>query len=202
MTAPVVLSGRCDVPQRGAHDAAVMVGSLGPAHPVRLIVQGAPPDTVRTAARLLSRTAGRPVEVRALHTDLDRQRLDIQAADLVLVPCRTERVGLTALDAVATGVPALLPDSCGVGAFLADSGRFSTDLVRHVVVRRRQGAEWAPPIERWTAEVEYVLTDLPRAKRNAAALRQEFLTALATLQSAGESFADLLSASHRSEEGE
>ena len=53
----IVFSGRCDVMQHGAHEAALMVRGVGEARPVRLIVNGAPPETVRAARRLLFRVA-------------------------------------------------------------------------------------------------------------------------------------------------
>jgi glycosyltransferase involved in cell wall biosynthesis len=189
----VVFSGRCDVIQQGAHEAALMVRGAGEARPVRLIVNGAPPETVRTARRLLSQVAGRAVEVRAYTSDTEAQRAEIRTADVVLLPCRDEQVGLTALDAIAAGVPVLLPGTCGMGRFLRESGRVDPRLADHSVIGPGDG-EATAPLDRWITELADVLGDPNTARRRAAELRDALLTALRTLQSAGESFADLVKA--------
>jgi glycosyltransferase involved in cell wall biosynthesis len=180
--------------QQGAYEAALMVrGAAGQEQPVRLIVNGAPPETVRAARRLLSQVAGRGVEVRGYTTDKERQGEEIRAADVVLVLSRAERVGMTALDAIAAGVPVLLPDTCGMGRFLLDAGRFDRGLTEHAVIRREAG-EPAAPLDRWTAELAEVLGDPDTARRRAAELREALIATLATLQSAGQSAADLVKA--------
>lgn len=179
--------------QRGAHEAALMVRGAGEGREVHLIVNGAPPETVRAARRLLSQVAGRAVEVRGFTTDKERQREETRRADVVMVPCRDEHVGLTALDAIAAGVPVLVPDTCGMGRFLLDGGRFDPRLTEHSVIRREEG-EAAAPLERWIAELADVLGDPDTARRRAAELRDALLTAVQTLQSAGESAADLVKA--------
>lgn len=189
----VVFSGRCDEMQHGAHEAALMVRGAGGARPVRLIVNGAPPETVRAARRLLSQVAGRAVEVRGYTSDTQAQREQIRTANVVLVPCRDEHVGLTALEAIAAGVPVLLPGTCGMGRFLRESGRVDPRLSEHSVIWRGDG-EAAAPIGRWVAELADVLGDPDTARRRAAALREALLAALATLQSAGASAADLVKA--------
>ncbi|HWO61146.1 MAG TPA: glycosyltransferase [Umezawaea sp.] len=188
----VVFAGRCDVTQRGAHEAALMVRGAGTAREVHLIVNGAPPETVNAARRLLSRVAGRAVEVRPHTGDKQAQKEGIRTADVVLVTCRDEKVGLTALDAMVAEVPVLMPDSCGVGRFLVESGRFEPRLTAHSVLRREDGA--AAPVERWTTELAEVLDDPATAKRRAAELREALVTELRTLQGAGESAADLVKA--------
>ena len=188
----VVFSGRSNEMQRGAHEAALMVRGAGEGREVRLIVNGAPPETVRAARRLLSQVAGRAVEVRGFTTDKERQREETRRADVVMVPCRDEHVGLTALDAVAAGVPVLVPDTCGVGRFLLDGGRFDPRLTEHSVIRSEEGEP--APLERWIAELADVLGDPDTARRRAAELRDALLAALQTLQSAGESAADLVKA--------
>lgn len=187
MSPAVVFAGRCDVTQHGAHEAALMVRRADPARPVRLVVNGAPPETVRAAGRLLSRVAGTAVEVRPYSADKHVQQEEIRTADVVLVTSRAENVGLTALDAIVAEVPVLVPDTCGVGRFLVESGRFEPRLTEHSVIRRGEN-------ERWTTELSAVLADPETAKRRAAHLREALVTALRTLQSAGESAADLVQA--------
>ena len=189
----VVYSGRCDEMQRGAHEAALMVRAAAGARPVHLIVNGAPPETVGAARRLLSQTAGRAVEVRPLTSDKQAQRETLSTADLVLVPYRDEHVGLTALDAIAAGTPVLVPDTCGMGAFLRDSGRVDPRLSEHSVISRELG-EQAAPVERWVAELADILEHPDAAAERAARLREGLIQALATLQSAGASAADLIKA--------
>lgn len=190
---PVVFAGRCDVVQRGAYEAALMVRSAGNARPVRLIVNGAPPETVRAARRLLSRVAGQAVQVQPYSSDKQTQQQEIRAADVVVVTCRDERVGLTVLDAILAEVPVLVPDTCGMGRFLVESGRFDLRLTQHSVIRRADG-EAVVPLERWITELRDVLGDPDTARRRAAELREALMTALQTLQSAGESAADLVKA--------
>lgn len=189
----VVFAGRRDVMQKGAHEAALMVRGAGKARPVHLIVNGAPPETVRAARRLLSRVAGRAVEVRPYTSDKKAEHEEIRTADVVLVTCRDENVGLTALDAIVAEVPVLVPDTCGMGRFLVESGRFEARLTEHSVIRREDG-EAAAPLERWITELADVLDDPDTARRRATELREALVTALRTLQSAGESAADLVKA--------
>nr|CEL20904.1 hypothetical protein [Kibdelosporangium sp. MJ126-NF4] len=187
----VVYSGRCDDMQQGAHEAALMV--RGAERPVHLIVNGAPPETVRASRRLLSQVAGRAVEVRGYTPDKRAQREQILKADLVLVPSREENVGLTALDAMVAEVPVLLPDTCGIGRFLRESGRIDLSLTEHSVIRREEG-EAAAPLERWITELVDVLDNPGTARQRAAELRVALVAALRTLQSAGQSAADLVKA--------
>jgi hypothetical protein len=189
----VVFAGRCDMMQHGAHEAARIVRGVGGARPVHLIVNGAPPETVRAARRLLSQVAGRAVEVRAFTSDTQAQRAAIGTADLVMVPSRDENVGLTALDAIVAETPVLVPDTCGMGRFLVQSGRFEPRLTEHSVIRREDGEKVAP-LERWVTELTDVLDDPDTARRRAAELRDALVTALRTLQSAGQSAADLIKA--------
>jgi len=186
----VVFAGRCDAVQKGAHEAALMVRGAGEARPVRLIVNGAPPETVRAARRLLSRVAGHAVEVRPYSSDKQAQQEEMRTADVVLVTCQDENVGLTALDAIVAEVPVLVPDTCGVGRFLVESGRFEPRLTEHSVIRGESAAQ----LDRWITELAEVLDDPDTARRRAAELREAFVTALRTLQSAGESAADLVKA--------
>ncbi|RZS40715.1 glycosyl transferase family 1 [Herbihabitans rhizosphaerae] len=188
---PVVFAGRCDVMQHGAHEAALMVRGAG--RPVRLIVNGAPPETVRAARRLLSQVAGRHVEVRGYTSDKRAQREAINTADVVVVNCRDENVGLTALDAIVAEVPVLVPDTCGIGRFLVESGRFDPRLIEHSVIRRADG-EAAAPVQRWITELAEALDNPDTTRQRAAELREALVTALRTLQSAGESAADLMKA--------
>jgi glycosyltransferase involved in cell wall biosynthesis len=190
MTPAVVFAGRCDAVQQGAHEAALMVRDAGTARPVHLIVSGAPPETVRAARRLLSRTAGRAVEVRPFTIGKQEQQEAIRTADVVLVTCRDENVGLTALDAIVAEVPVLMPDTCGLGRFLVQSGRFDPAVTEHSVLRHADGA----PLERWTTALAAVLADPDTARRRAKELRAALVAALRTLQSAGESAGDLVKA--------
>lgn len=189
----VVYSGRCDEMQHGAHEAALMVRAAAGARPVHLIVNGAPPETAGAARRLLSNVAGRAVEVRTLTSDERQQNQSISAADLVLVPCWDEHVGLTALNAIAAGVPILVGDTSGIGRFLTESGRVAPRLSEHSVVRRETG-EATAPFERWVTELADIFARPDVARQRAERLREGLMEALATLQSAGGSAADLVKA--------
>ncbi|PPK70413.1 glycosyltransferase [Actinokineospora auranticolor] len=187
----VVYSGRSDLTQHGAYESALMVRGIGPERPVRMVVNGAPPETVRAARRLLSQVAGRAVEVRAYSADKQAQRELVRAADLVIVPAHAENVGMTALDAIMADVPVLVPDTCGVGNFLVKSGRIDPRVAEHSVIRRAEG-EAVAPIDRWVAELAAVVDDPRAARRRAAELRGAVVAALRTLQSAGQSAGDLI----------
>lgn len=189
----VVYSGRCDEMRNGAHEAALMVRAAAGDRPVHLIVNGASPETLSTARRLLSNVAGRPVEVRALTSDERQQNQSISTADLVLVPDQEEHVGLTALNAIAAGTPILVADTSGIGRFLAESGRVDPRLSEHSVIRRETG-EAVPPLERWVIELADILARPDVARQRAERLREGLMQALATLQSAGGSAADLVKA--------
>lgn len=192
LQSPIVFSGRRDQMQKGAQETAQMVRRARQERPVRLIVNGAPPETARAARRLLSQVAGRAVEVRGYTSGKDAQREEIRTADVVLVPCLDEHVGLTALDAIVAGVPILVPDTSGIGRFLLDSGRFDPRLTEPSVIRC--GDDGAVPLEQWTAALADVLGEPDAARQRAASLRDAIMTTLQTLQSAGGSAADLVQA--------
>lgn len=196
----VVYCGRCDEMQHGAREAAIMVGAAVQAagnRPVHLIVNGAPPEVVSAARRMLSNVAGRYVQVRALTADKQAQQQAIVSADLVLVPCREEHVALTGLDAIAAGTPVLIGETSALGRFLLGSGQVDPAVAEHAVVERELG-EPVAPIERWTERVAEILADPEAARQRAARLREALMQALATAtttsQGAGGPAADLVKA--------
>jgi hypothetical protein len=63
-------------------------------------------------------------------------------------------------------------------------------------VVRHPDDEPTAPLQRWIDDFGAVLGDREAARRRAAGLREALLEALRTLQSAGESFADLVKATN------
>lgn len=84
-------------------------------------------------------------------------------------------------------------ESAGAARVLGDGGRVDPPVAEHAVIQRELGEQFAP-LERWSSRLADVLADPKTARRLAARLREGLMRALATLQSAGGSAADLVKA--------
>ncbi|MDS1272702.1 glycosyltransferase, partial [Lipingzhangella sp. LS1_29] len=116
-TRNVLVVGRADAPQKGAHHAALMVRRLrAEGMDVQLTVRGIPSEAVDHIQRRLSTIAGVQVRVKPFTITRSEILADMRQADVVLMPSRAEGFGLVGLEAVGAGIPVLVPDSSGVGA--------------------------------------------------------------------------------------
>jgi glycosyltransferase involved in cell wall biosynthesis len=168
----VLLIGRADDPQKGALEAAQMIGALrADGVNVRLTIRGFEPGHPRelqAMADQLSKVAGAPVEVREFTTSADELTADLSEAHLVIAPGSGEGFGMSASGAAAAGVPVLVPDGSGYGLFLADPDNVPPSLSALMVVH--QGFADQIPVADWTAKIRDVLDQLPAARANAAEL--------------------------------
>lgn len=169
----VFIFGRTDVGQKGATEAADVVGRLredGSA--VRLVVRGVPERFVDMQRDALSQSVGERVEVRPFTEERSDLFSDLDDADVMVMTSRAEGFGLTALEASAAGVPVVAPSSSGFGRWLGESGQFSPELTRPSVVE--QGFEDQVPTDRWFDALKNVVEDYPAAQQRALDLQQEF----------------------------
>ncbi|GAA3036391.1 glycosyltransferase family 4 protein [Actinokineospora globicatena] len=167
----VLLFGRADVGQKGAKEAARVVGRLQRAGvPVRLTVRGVPAAQAANQQRVLSDIAKADVEVRPFTTDRADLHTDLDGADVMVMTSRAEGFGLTAQEAAGAGVPVVVPSSSGFGRWLGDE--FSAANAGPSIVE--QGFEDRVPEDRWLEALKDVADDYDDAQNRALALQQEF----------------------------
>ncbi|MEV2278309.1 glycosyltransferase family 4 protein [Nocardiopsis sp. NPDC049922] len=185
-TRHVLLVGRGDAPQKGAHHAALMVRRLlDEGTDVQLTVRGAAPETVEDVQERLSAIAGREVVVKPFSIDRDELLADMRQADVMVMPSRAEGFGLVGLEAAGAGLPVMLPTTSGVGTLFGDPSRFPPELTRLMLVE--QGFEDDVDVERWTENLREILLDIPAARKNALALQRLLSEADTTWVGAAES---------------
>ncbi|WP_280436798.1 zeta toxin family protein [Nocardia carnea] len=171
-TTSLYVAGRFDEPRKGFAEAADMVRQLGERGlDVSLTVRGCAPVGISRAEKLLSQRAGRKVTVLPYTTGEAELRADLANTHLVLMPSRAESFGMAGTEALAAGVPVVMPDSSGVGRFLGDARRFDPELVSGLLVA--QTFTEPLPMQEWVDTVERALRDLPGAWARARQIRQE-----------------------------
>ncbi|OLT27035.1 hypothetical protein BJF83_19460 [Nocardiopsis sp. CNR-923] len=187
-TRQVLLIGRGDAPQKGAHHAALMVRQLLDEDiDVQLTVRGASPETVEEVKERLSAIAGREVVVKPFSIDRDELLADMRQADVMVMPSRAEGFGLVGLEGAGAGLPVVLPTTSGVGTYFGDPSRFPPELTRLMLVE--QGFEDEVDVERWNANLREILLDIPTARENALALQRILSEADTTWVGAAQSLA-------------
>ncbi|MDE3724908.1 zeta toxin family protein [Nocardiopsis sp. N85] len=170
-TRHVLLVGRGDAPQKGAHHAALMVRRLlGEGIDAQLTVRGASPETVEEVKERLSAIVGREVVVKPFSIDRGDLLSDMRQADVMVMPSRAEGFGLVGLEAAGAGLPVVLPSTSGVGSFFGDPSRFPPEITRLMLVE--QSFEGEVDIERWTRNLREILLDIPAARGNALSLQR------------------------------
>ncbi|EKX63918.1 zeta toxin family protein [Streptomyces ipomoeae] len=192
-TRNVLLVGRADAPQKGAHHAALMIRRLNEEGiDVKLTVRGAAPETVEQVKERLSNIAGREVEVKPFSIDRAEILADMRQADVLVMPSQAEGFGLVGFEAAGSGLPVLLPRTSGVGAFFADPNRFSPELTRNSLVE--QDFEGQVDVGLWTDKLREILRDIPAARENALALQRQLREANTTWVGAADSLAAAIQA--------
>ncbi|MCK9871549.1 glycosyltransferase [Nocardiopsis dassonvillei] len=185
-TRHVLLVGRGDAPQKGAHHAALMVRRLSDeGMDVQLTVRGAAPETLEEVRERLSAIAGREVVVKPFSIDRNELLSDMRQADVMVMPSRAEGFGLVGLEAAGAGLPVVVPTTSGVGALFGDTRRFPSEITRLMLVE--QGFEDQVDVARWTENVREILLDIPTARANALALQRLLSEADTTWVSAAQS---------------
>ena len=166
-----LLAGRAeDEDLKGLDIAATAFGRLPPA-PVRnqaqLIVQGALIEEADDLADRLAVMAGsrRKVHV-APYTEHPQQlALELGRATLAIMPSRIEGFGLTGLEAIRAGVPALVSANSGLGELLIDIGGAAAACVVEV------DDDLEADAARWSERITQVFDDRPAAFELAAEVR-------------------------------
>ncbi|MGX1806327.1 zeta toxin family protein [Nocardia sp. NPDC055321] len=170
-TMRMLVFGRADDPVKGAMQAAKMVQALNARGiDVDLIVRGVPEAKVADQRRLLTRAAGREVDVRPYTLDRDEILADMRDANVVLMPSLAEGFGLVATEAAGAGVPMVLPSTSGAGRFFGAHTVFPSELTDGMFVE--QGYESPVSVEAWAAVLESQLSDQDGAWDRALQLQQ------------------------------
>lgn len=149
----------------------------------RLVLGGLPPARVPEVRRRLERlappAAPRTVFRAASLSDEVELARELREASVVLVPSREEGFGMSGLEAISVGVPALIGARSGLADFLWDE-----QLHKNVVVTTT--GELATDAAVWAGELEFVLRDRGAAFRRAAVLREALAARLSWERSARE----------------
>lgn len=111
----------------------------------------------------------------------------MRAADVMVMPSQAEGFGLVGLEALGAGLPILVPDTSGVGAFLGDPNRFPPEVTRRSLVE--QGFEDHVYLPRWTSKLREILLDIPAAREDALTLQRLLRESGTTWVGAAESLA-------------
>lgn len=184
----VLFVGRADAPQQGAHHAALMVRRLREEGlDVRLTVRGAAPQILEQIRGRLEDISGSDVAVKPFTNDRNEILADMRAADVMVMPSQAEGFGLVGLEALGAGLPILVPDTSGVGAFLGDPNRFPPEVTRRSLVE--QGFEDHVYLPRWTSKLREILLDIPAAREDALTLQRLLRESGTTWVGAAESLA-------------
>lgn len=148
----VLVFGRASDPRKGVWEAARMIRLLrAEGIDVSLTVRGVPEEKADSTRTLLSATAGHEVTVKPYHRNHAAVLWDMRETNLVIMPSFAESFGLVITEALGAGVPALAPDSSGVGRFLRS--RFPAELTEDMLVEQEytglvRPADWAEKIQR------------------------------------------------------
>ncbi|MFI6309298.1 glycosyltransferase [Nocardia fusca] len=148
----VLVFGRASDPRKGVWEAARMIRLLrAEGIDVSLTVRGVPEEKADSTRTLLSATAGHEVTVKPYHRNHAAVLWDMRETNLVIMPSFAESFGLVITEALGAGVPALAPDSSGVGRFLRS--RFPSELTEDMLVEQEytglvRPADWAEKIQR------------------------------------------------------
>ncbi|MGV9409180.1 zeta toxin family protein [Nocardia sp. NPDC003693] len=170
-TMRMLVFGRADDPVKGTMEAAKMVRALNARGiDVDLIVRGVPEAKVADHRRLLTRAAGREVDVRPYTLDRDEILADMRDANVVLMPSHIEAFGLVATETAGAGVPMVVPSASGAGRFFGDDTVFPSELTDGMLVE--QGPEGPVSVEAWAAVLESQLSDQDGAWDRALQLQQ------------------------------
>ena len=104
-------------------------------------------------------------------TKPDEIDADMSQAHLVIAPGSGEGFGMSAaISAAAVGVPVLVPDGSGFGAFLADTRNVTVDTASMLV---HQGFADQVPVGDWIDKAGNILEHLPQARDQAQELASE-----------------------------
>jgi len=189
----VLIVGRADDFQSKGIDIAAeaLLGVLDrwPAnkpHPPTLVVRGVPDDAESLVKERLEEIfEGRMTPLCRPYSDSEEKvALDLAQSQVVLMPSRHEGFGLTAYEAIASGVPVLIGANSGLAQFLNDSDIDTTPS--SIVTTRNSATQLA--VHLWGDAISRVLSDPLAARAQAAQLR----TAVAAKVSWGDAVQALL----------
>jgi glycosyltransferase involved in cell wall biosynthesis/tetratricopeptide (TPR) repeat protein len=138
-----------------------------------LVVRGSPPaDAVRLRDRLREFAgAGARIHVRDYAADEYVLERDLARTSVVLLPSRSEGFGLTALEAIAAGVPVLVSGRSGIGEFLQEIPEAANTVVPIADDLDEDAAKWSTALD-------FILRDREAAFSRARRLRERLEPAM------------------------
>lgn len=134
-------------------------------------VRGAPEgytDVLRDQLRTWAGNRDMRIVVRTFTTDPAELRQDLERASLILMPSRAEGFGLTGLEAITAGIPALVSNASGLGLLL---GKLLPEEVMHRTVVPVDGS-FSAASQRWARSIHAVIRHREAAFEQARGTRE------------------------------
>lgn len=184
----ILLFGRAEDAELKGLDIGVRASAIAAAWLTRQFadiefwVRGAPEGHADMLREQLYAWAGNremKIVVRPFTTDTAELRQDLERASLILMPSRAEGFGLTGLEAITAGIPALVSEASGLGSLL---GRILPDEVPHRAVVPVD-EDFSAASQRWARSIYAVLRHREAAFEEARETR-EYLAARHTWSNA------------------
>ncbi|XAS74334.1 glycosyltransferase family 4 protein [Micrococcaceae bacterium Sec5.1] len=173
----VVIIGRADDFHSKGIDIAAeallrVVDSWAPSKPhlPMLVIRGVPDEAANEVkSQLDAILEGRVTFILRPYSDSEVEVVqDLAQARVVIMPSRHEGFGLSAYEAIASGVPVLMSSESGLAQFLRDSGidTFPTSIIS------TRNSVTTLAIDLWADAIQQVLDDPESARTQAVTLRQ------------------------------
>lgn len=140
-------------------------------NPIHLTVLGTERENVRDLKEHLKNRCGSSqvdVVVKPLDVSSEVVRVEVRGVSLVLIPSPSDGFGLVALEAISSGVPVLISNSCGFAAVLSKEFRWQ---FADFLCCTKEGSDIACS---WTSAIDHILDDRGKAFDLAAALREKW----------------------------
>lgn len=145
----------------------------------KLILRGFTPEAFEAELNAIEgyKAAEEFVHCRPYTHDEDDIASDICAASVVIMPSMQEGFGLTALEAIAAGIPTVMTAESGIGEFLLSSGVVGVNALAEKYIADVIG-DTNDVAEKWAKRIADIFLDQDAAFSDAASLRKALLPVL------------------------
>ena len=145
----------------------------------KLILRGFTPEAFEAELNAIEgyKAAEEFVHCRPYTQDEDDIASDICAASVVIMPSMQEGFGLTALEAIAAGIPAVITAESGIGEFLLSSGVEGVNTMAEKYIADVIG-DTNEVAEKWAKRIADIFLDQEAAFADAAFLRKALVPVL------------------------
>jgi glycosyltransferase involved in cell wall biosynthesis len=133
---------------------------------IRGLVEGTGDSFMRKKNQLS--TSGLPIRYRVYDPSIETLTDDLRASSLILMPSRAEGFGLTGLEAISAGCPALLSDRSGLAELILE---FAPEEAHHWIVS--VAGDETTFLGKWETQVEFILSDRKAARERLKTLRDK-----------------------------